>query len=234
MENNMSFEELWRRKSSKIGMTMIALIILFMFGPLIYLKVAYGVFPTWDIALSAWGTIAASFGVYYFVEPLSYYPILGITGTYMAFTSGSISDIRMPASSVAQEVAGVKFGSPEGSVVSTIGVAGSLITTLTVVFLTAMVGTKVIGFLPESIVVGLKSYTVPAIFGASYVLFCKFSPRLSFIVILSTILYLLIAGINYGLYMIVCVVLSVLVARVLYKIGFLGGKDSKEVSEESK
>lgn len=235
MENNMSFEELWRKKSAKIGMIMIGLIIITMFGPLIYLKIAYGVFPDWNVALTAWGTIAAAFGVYYFVEPLSYYPILGITGTYMAFTAGSISDIRMPASSVAQEAAGVKFGSPEGSVISTIGVAGSLITTLTVVFITALAGTKIIGFMPETIVVALKSYTVPAVFGANYVLFCKFSPKLSFIILISTIFYLFVPSINYGLYMIVCVVVSVLVARGLYKKGLLTNKteEQEEVSNEN-
>ena len=233
MEKNMSFEEIWRRKSAKIGMIMIVIVIILMFGPLIYLKIAYGVFPQWSVALTAWGTIAAAFGVYYFVEPLSYYPILGISGTYMAFTAGSISDIRMPASSIAQEAAGVKFGSPEGSVISTIGVAGSLITSLTVVFITAVAGTTIIGFLPDTIVDGLKSYTVPAIFGATYVLFCKFSPKLSFLVIISTIFYLLLAGINYGLYMITCVIVSVVVARILYKKGFLSHNDSEPAKESA-
>jgi hypothetical protein len=228
MEKNIGFEEQWRKKSSKIGMISIGLIIMLMFGPIIYLKVAYGVFPDWSTALTAWGTIAAAFGVYYFVEPLSYYPILGITGTYMAFTAGSISDIRMPASAVAQEAAGVKFGSPEGSVVSTIGVAGSLITTLTVVFFTAIVGTKIIGVLPETIVVALKAYTVPAIFGASYVLFCKFAPKLSFIVLITTILYLFLPSINYGLYMIVSVVLAILIARIMYKKGLFGSKKTDD------
>jgi hypothetical protein len=239
MNNNsmLSFEERWRLQSSRIGTLMIGIIIVLMFGPIIYLKLAYGVFPTWDVALTAWGTIAAAFGVYYFVEPLSYYPILGITGTYMAFTAGSISDIRMPASSVAQETAGVKFGSPEGSVISTIGVAGSLITTLTVVFVTAIAGTKLIGFLPETIIAALKSYTIPAVFGATYVLFCKFSPKLSFIILVSTVLYVLISGVNYGLYMIVCVVVSVLIARVLYKKGLLGdnnnnGEEKEEACEK--
>jgi hypothetical protein len=139
----------------------------------------------------------------------------------MAFTAGSISDIRMPASAVAQEAAGVKYGSPEGSVVSTIGVAGSLITSLTVVFLTALVGTQIINLLPEFVVTGLKSYTVPAVFGACYVQFCKFEPKLSFIIVLVGVIFYLLSGI-YGLMMVTAVVASVLVARLLYKKGILG------------
>lgn len=219
--NTMSFNEMWRRKATKIGTVMILCIICTMFLPVIYLKIRYGVFPEWSVALSSWATIAAAFGTYYFIEPLSYYPILGLSGTYMAFTAGSISDIRMPASAVAQEAVGVPYGSDEGSVVSTIGVAGSLITSLTVVFITAIAGTTLIGLLPEWLTQALKLYVVPAVFGAVYIQFCKFEPKLSFLIILTTIIFFLLSHI-YGLMMIACVAASVIVARLLYVKGFFG------------
>ncbi|WP_236880927.1 hypothetical protein [Clostridioides difficile] len=34
----------------------------------------------------------------YILEPVSYSPILGITGTYMSFLSGNISNMRLPCS----------------------------------------------------------------------------------------------------------------------------------------
>lgn len=226
MENNLTFNEIWRKKSAKIGMICIPLIMISMFTPIIYLKVVYGVFPEWNVALSAWATIAAAFGAYYIIEPLSYYPILGLTGTYMAFTCGSISDIRMPASAIAQEATGVKYGSDEGSVISTIGVAGSVITSLIVVFITAVAGTTIIGFLPEWLVDGLKLYTVPAVFGAVYVQFCKFEPKLSFLIIVTTVVFMLLSGI-YGLMMITAVLVSILIARILYKKEFFGPVEKK-------
>lgn len=228
--NNFSFNEMWRKKVTKIGTIMILVTIFSMFGPVIYLKLAYGVFPQWSVALSAWGTIAAAFGAYYFIEPLSYYPILGLTGTYMAFTAGSISDIRMPASAVAQESVGVSYGSDEGSVVSTLGVAGSLITSLTVVFITAVAGTTLIGLFPEWLITSLKLYIVPAVFGACYIQFCKFEPKLSFMIVVTTIIYLLLSQI-YGLMMISAVIAAVLVSRILYKKGFL--KSEEKTSAEN-
>lgn len=221
MNNNLSFNELWRKKVTKIGAAMIPIIMLSMFMPAIYLRIRYGVFPDWSMALSSWGTIAAAFGAYYIIEPLSYYPILGLSGTYMAFTSGSISDVRMPASAVAQEAVGVPYGSDEGAVVSTIGVAGSVFTTLIVVFITAVFGTSIIEFFPEKLLFAVKLYTVPAVFSAVYIQFCKFEPKLSFIIIITTFIFLLLAHI-YGLMMITAVIVPVLLSRLLYKKGILG------------
>ena len=49
-------------------------------------------------------------GAFYIVEPISYFPILGIPGTYLTFLSGNTSNMRVPCSSVAQEAAGVEMG----------------------------------------------------------------------------------------------------------------------------
>lgn len=227
MNNNMSFHEVWTKKVRRIGMITIPVVMFSMFIPVIYLKIRYGIFPDWSVALSSWGTIAAAFGAYYFIEPLSYYPILGLSGTYMAFTAGSISDIRMPASAVAQESIGVSYGSDEGAVASTLGVAGSLFTTLAVVFLTAIFGTKLIALFPESLLAAIKTYTVPCVFAAVYVQFCRFEKKLSFIIIVTMGIYLLLAKF-YGLMMIAAVIIPVVLSRLLYKKGFFNGKEKDE------
>ena len=66
-------------------------------------------------------------GAFYIVEPISYFPILGIPGTYLTFLSGHTSNMRVPCSSVAQEAAGVEMGTEEGSIISTIGIATSIL-----------------------------------------------------------------------------------------------------------
>ena len=53
-------------------------------------------------------------GAFYIVEPISYFPILGIPGTYLTFLSGNTSNMRVPCSSVAQEAAGVGPAAPCG------------------------------------------------------------------------------------------------------------------------
>ena len=67
-------------------------------------------------------SIISSFGVLWFVEPISYYPVVGQIGTYMAFLSGNISNMRVPCASMVQVSAEVEPGTHEGSIIATIGV----------------------------------------------------------------------------------------------------------------
>lgn len=67
-------------------------------------------------------SIISSFGVLWFVEPISYYPVVGQIGTYMAFLSGNISNMHVLCASMAQVSAEVEPGTHEGSIIATIGV----------------------------------------------------------------------------------------------------------------
>ena len=80
------------------------------FGPALVISVVYGYMPPVSAIIA--GTIAqiSVSGAFYIVEPISYFPILGIPGTYLTFLSGNTSNMRVPCSSVAQEAAGVENG----------------------------------------------------------------------------------------------------------------------------
>ena len=71
------------------------------FGPALVISVVYGYMPPVSAIIA--GTIAqiSVSGAFYIVEPISYFPILGIPGTYLTFLSGNTSNMRVPCSSVA-------------------------------------------------------------------------------------------------------------------------------------
>ena len=108
------------------------------FGPALVISVIYGCMPPVSAIIA--GTIAqiSVSGAFYIVEPISYFPILGIPGTYLTFLSGNTSNMRVPCSSVAQEAAGVEMGSDKGSVVSTIGIAVSIIVNIVILTIGAI------------------------------------------------------------------------------------------------
>lgn len=216
----MNFNDAWRRKSNLIGRVMIPIIMLASFGPLIYVKLAYGLFPDWSIALTAWATIAAMFGAFYILEPFSYFPILGLAGTYMTFTTGHISDLRVPASAMAQAAVGVEPGSKKAEVVSTIGIAGSVFVTLVAIFLATMVGSTVIDLLPDSVVDAFSNYAITAIIAPVYVQFCAMQPKLSFLIVIAGILYLIGGEALATIMMFVSLIVAIIIARILYKKGF--------------
>lgn len=109
------------KPSIRIGTITVLLAMLGSFFPNIYLYLAYGVWPDASHMFSAWGSIAMAFGAFYLVEPISYFPVFGPTGTYIGILSGNISQIRLPAASTAQDVLGVEPSSHKGEVVVRLG-----------------------------------------------------------------------------------------------------------------
>ena len=72
----------WKRDSIRIGSPTNILAALTAFIPVIWLCTVYDCWPPVSTVLTAWGMVAASFAAMYFVEPVSYYAALGLTGTY--------------------------------------------------------------------------------------------------------------------------------------------------------
>ena len=168
MISHAEFEKIWKAPVVRIGVVTVLIPTFLCFLPNVYLYLQYGVFPPLSVALKAWGMIAAIFGAFYVAEPVSYYPVLGLTGTYISFLSGNIGNLRLPCSAVAQEVVGVEAGTPEAEIVSTLGVAGSVVTNLFFTTLAALAGTALLAAFPEPIALAFKQYTVAAIFGAVF------------------------------------------------------------------
>ena len=68
-----------------------------------------------------------------FIEVMTYSPLLGTSGTYLAFFTGNLVNLKVPCAVNARELAGVKHGSKEGEIVSTISVATSTIVTTLII-----------------------------------------------------------------------------------------------------
>ena len=67
------------------------------------------------------------------IEVVTYSPLLGTSGTYLGFITGNLVNLKVPCAVNARELAGVKHGSAEGEVVSTISVATSTIVTTVII-----------------------------------------------------------------------------------------------------
>lgn len=179
--NNKEFHEIWDKPVIKIGTITLLLASFTTFLPCIYLYATEGVFPDISTALKAWAMIASLFGAFYIVEPISYYSILGLAGTYLSFLSGNISNVRLPCAAMALEATNTEPGTKEAEIVSTLGLTGSIITNLIATALAAVIGTALINVLPPAIAIAFKNYTVPAIFGAVFGQFALKYPKLAIV-----------------------------------------------------
>ena len=126
--------------------------------------------------------LSATFA-YYVVDPVAFFPILGVPGTYMAFMTGNISNLRLPCAANALKAAGVEQGTREASIISTLGVAASVVVNTGLLAFGVFAGTSLLASLPETITSSF-SYLAPAIFGAVFVQLGFDRPRVALITLL--------------------------------------------------
>lgn len=150
----------WGRFTNLIG-------IVLAYIPALLLFLIYGLKPPMSAVISGFIMQASVSGVFWFVEPISYFPVLGIPGTYMSFLSGNIGNLRLPASAAAQQAANVEAGTEKGTVVATIGVAISIIVNVIILTIGVILGASVLSKLPPTVVTALNNI-LPALFGAMF------------------------------------------------------------------
>ena len=148
MEGNYDFQA----RSARIGMFTIVAGLIANFVPALYLAGVIGVMPPVTDLAQIYAVALSAFGVSWLVQPLSFYPMLGIGGSYISWLCGNVADIRVPAATMAQRVAGAEPGSPEGDVMATIGIASSVFVSVAILTLFTFIGSAI----------------MPAVFGAVY------------------------------------------------------------------
>jgi hypothetical protein len=157
-----------------LGLSLVQAGIIFL--PALYLLVAFRLWPGWATIGKTFASVAAFAGPYWFIEPVSYFLILGIAGTYVSFLAGNISNMRLPVSAVAQEVAGVREGSPEGEIIGAIGIVASQWALTIATISAAIIVTLVIEVLPKT-VTGAFDFLLPCLWGAIFGQFTLRAPQ---------------------------------------------------------
>ncbi|SDX75612.1 hypothetical protein [Halopenitus persicus] len=206
------------------------LAVLLSLGPAVVLLTVFDILPPTQAIVGAFVSVAATFGIFWFVEPISYYPVLGIPGTYMAFLSGNISNLRLPCAAAAQESADVQTGTPKGSIISTIAIAASIGVNTTLLGVGAFALVSAFQALPGLWQNALESYLVPAVFGAIFAQFGRDYPKVAgvgFVLALAMTLLLEQGLLNflpgYPLYVVIIVSVfgTILIARWMWEQGMI-------------
>jgi hypothetical protein len=148
----------WGRRTNLLG-------VLLAFGPALVVTFIYGINPTVGVVVAGTVTMLSISGIFWVVEPVSYFPVLGIPGTYMAFISGNIGNLRLPASVAALESTGIEPGTEKGTVIATLGVAVSIVVNIVMLTIGVILGASVLSRLPAGFVTALNNI-LPALFGA--------------------------------------------------------------------
>lgn len=163
MESYAKSTHFWGRLTLSLG-------ILISFALPIYISFVMGYHPGFPLILNAFFAYAAVVGVVWFVEPIMYYPVLGSAGTYIAFFTGNISNMCLPAVAACQEAVGVEPSTEKGETVATLGISAASLVNKLILVPVILAGLWLLTVIPESIQ-DIFPYVLPAIFGAVFVQF---------------------------------------------------------------
>ena len=175
-----------------------------------------------------WAAIAGSvaFMIGYLViglvEAVSYAPLLGVGGQYLAFISGNISNLKLPCSLNAQTILKTEQGSEEQEIVSTIAIAVSSIVT-TIIILIGLIPLAIFGGDIVKVLEPVSPYVIPAIFGGlGLVLIAKFFKQtmIPFGIMLLICLVTFLIGVDLGQSTMLTggMIISLIVGFILYRL----------------
>jgi hypothetical protein len=153
-------------------------------------------------------------------EILSFYPVLGASGLYISYTTGNISNLKVPCAAIGMEAAEVKAGTKEGDIISTIAMAGSVIVSEVILILGVILLVPLSGYLKDSVLNPAFEQILPALFGALGAYFILKNYKLAIIPLAFGLVVSLFTD-NITVFIPVCVLLSILVARLFYKKGWV-------------
>lgn len=100
------------------------------------------------------------------VEFLIYTPMLGAGGSYLAFITGNLINMKIPCAMNARDITGAQAGTPENEIVSTLAIAASALTTTAVVALGVLLLIPLQPILSSPVLAPAFDNVVPALFGA--------------------------------------------------------------------
>lgn len=179
-------------------------------------------------ALSAVGAglmgVAPIYWTVGFIEVVTYTPMLGTGGTFLAFVTGNLTSMKVPAALNAMESMKCKPGTEEGEVVSTIAVATSSIVTTLVILLGVLLLQPLTPILNNPALAPAFDNILPALFGGLAVVYIAQNWKLSVAPLAVMIaLFLAVPGLasSVGILVPVGILISLGAARILYRKGWL-------------
>lgn len=174
--------------------------------------------------MGAFGKSLAQIAIIYIpsciVEFLIYTPMLGAGGSYLAFITGNLINMKIPCALNARDIVGTEAGTPENEIVSTLSIAASSLVTTLVIALGVFMIIPLRPVLESPVLQPAFNNVVPALFGAmAFKYFRKGKQLVAIPLIMMTILFICMPGLisSVGFLMIVSGAVTIGHSWILFK-----------------
>ena len=149
----------------RIGTTCMMVLLVLTFLPCLYIFFVLGAFPGWAPLAGTFAALCGQEVMTWIMEPVMYFPMIGVAGSYICFTAGNITNMRIPCALAAQAAVGATTGTAKGDAASVFGMVGSAIVNFVALGIVILFGNWLLSILPEGVKAAFN-YAMPAVFGS--------------------------------------------------------------------
>ena len=182
MKNSEAYEKSLNT-THRLGRLMTALVLLLLLAAPYLIGLFLKAVPNLPAALKAFIGVGLVYLVSCIAEYLIYVPMLGAGGSYLAFITGNLINMKIPCAISARDIVGVKSGTPENEIISTLSIATSSLVTIAVLAVGVMLMIPLQPVLQSPVLQPAFENVVPALFGAMACKYYRQDMKVSLIVL---------------------------------------------------
>ena len=156
----------YERDTHLLGKAVSLIMLILLIGAPFLIGATLGAMPDLEAAGRGFLAVGLVWTVSSVVEFLVYTPMLGSGGSYLAFITGNLINMKIPCAVNARDLAGVKAGTKENEIVSTLSIAVSSLVTIVVLALGVLLLQPLQPLLQSPALQPAFDNVVPALFGA--------------------------------------------------------------------
>ena len=168
---NQALYEQYLKATHSLGRILTAAVLLLLLAAPFAIGLFLGSMPNLGAAAKAFLGVGLVYLVSGIVEYLVYVPMLGAGGSYLAFITGNLINMKVPCAINARDIVGVKSGTPENEIVATLSIATSSLVTILVLAAGVALMIPLQPILQSPVLQPAFENVVPALFGA---MACKY------------------------------------------------------------
>ncbi len=194
--NEQQYEE-YLKTTHRLGRLVSVITLALLVGAPFAIGLLLGAMPDLDAVARGFVSVGLVWTISSVVEFLVYTPMLGSGGSYLAFITGNLINMKIPCAVNAKELVDAKSGTAENEVISTLSIATSSLVTILVLALGVALLIPLQPVLNNPALTPAFDNVVPALFGAMAYKYYRKSPLLALVPLsVMTVLFTLVPSLT--------------------------------------
>ena len=219
------FIEKYERNTHILGRITSVMALVLLIGAPFVIGAYLGTMPKFSALGKGFLSVGLVWTISSVVEFLVYTPMLGAGGSYLAFITGNLINMKIPCAMNAKDIVGAKSGTTENEIISTLSIATSSLVTIAVLALGVLLLTPLQPVLQSPALQPAFNNVVPALFGAMAYKYFRKDIRLALIPLAAmTVLFILVPSLTSSTSMMILPAGAIAIALAWFKFKKAGNE----------